>query len=262
MSASSSVPQDTPLLTRPRAVIVGASSGIGAALAIKLAQEGYLVALLARSQDKLDAIAQRINQAGGEKQAFVYPHDVTEYDQIPSLFQTILRDLNKIDVLVYVSGAQFPVGISEFDFEKDRSMLEVNLLGAVAWLGQAALLFERMGAGQIVGISSVAADRGRVGSPAYNASKAGLSTYLEALRNRLTRHGVNVLTIKPGFVNTKLFQENAKASFGVISPERAANAIWRAMRKRKQQIYTPGWWRWVMLAVKNVPSIIFRRLSF
>ncbi|MBW8012757.1 MAG: SDR family NAD(P)-dependent oxidoreductase [Chloroflexi bacterium] len=262
MSATPSVPVDTPLLTRPRAVIVGASSGIGAALAHKLAQEGYLVALLARNQDNLESIAQQINHTAGETQAFVYPHDVTDYDLIPSLFQTILRDLKKIDALVYVSGAQFPVGISEFEFEKDRNMLEVNLLGAVAWLGQAAVLFERMGVGQIVGISSVAADRGRVGNPAYNSSKAGLSTYLEALRNRLTRHGVNVLTVKPGFVDTKLFRENAKASFGVISPEKAANAIWRAMRKRKQQIYTPGWWRWMMLVIRHVPSIIFRRLSF
>ncbi|MCH7663513.1 MAG: SDR family NAD(P)-dependent oxidoreductase, partial [Chloroflexi bacterium] len=134
--------------------------------------------------------------------------------------------------------------------------------GAVAWMGQAAILFEQMKTGQIVGVSSVAGDRGRGGNPAYNTAKAGLSTYLESLRNRLTRKGVNVLTVKPGFVDTANFRRNATASFGVISPEKAAEKIWQAMRKKKQIVYVPGWWRWFMMVIRNVPSFIFRRMSF
>ena len=108
-------------------------------------------------------------------------------------------------------------------------MLETNLLGAVAWLNQAARLFERMGGGQIVGISSIAGERGRVAGPVYNTSKAALNTYLEALRNRLTRHGVNVLTVRPGFVQTELLKNSPK-TFWVISPEQAADDIWHAIR--------------------------------
>ncbi len=261
MSNKTNMPTDSPLAPKKRAVVVGASSGIGEAIARKLAQEGYLVALLARRKETLDSICAEINQEAGESIASAYGHDVTAYDEIPVLFQQVLKDLKQIDVFVFVSGIQHKVGFSEYNFEKDREMIEVNLLGAMAWMGQAAAFFERMGAGHLVGISSVAGDRGRVGSPAYNTSKAGMSTYLEALRNRLTRSGVHVLTVKPGFVQTVLL-EGAKSTFGVISPEKAAKDIWRAIRRRKQVIYTPGWWRWMMLAIRHTPSFIFRRLSF
>jgi short-subunit dehydrogenase len=253
--------EESPLNPMPRAVVVGASSGIGEALARKFAKEGYQVALLARRKEALEAICADINQRKGGVFARAYPHDVTQYDTIPALFQQILRDLKGIDVFVYVSGVQYSLGFSEYDFEKEREMIEVNLLGAMAWLGQAAILFERMGQGHLVGISSVAGDRGRVGNPAYNTSKAGLSTYLEALRNRLTRSGVHVLTVKPGFVQTELLK-HAATTFGVISPEKLANDVFRAIRKRKQVIYAPKWWRLMMLIIQHTPSFIFRRMSF
>jgi len=153
------------------------------------------------------------------------------------------------------------LALTEFDWEKDRQTLETNLLGAVAWLGPAAALFQAMGAGSIVGLSSVAGDRGRVANPAYNSSKSGLDAYLEGLRNRLTRHGVHVLTVKPGFVDTEMLKA-ARATFGKISPEQAALGIWKAICRRSQLVYLPWWWRWVMLVVRLVPSFIFRRLSF
>lgn len=262
MTESKSIPIDPPLNPRPRAVVVGASSGIGAALAQKLAAEGYLVAVLARRKDALEALCHQINAAAGETRALAYPHDVSDFDAVPGTFQKILRDLGGVDVFAFVAGVQFPLGGDEYDFRIDRETIEVNLLGAMAWLNQAALLFDRMGSGHLVGISSVAGDRGRVGNPPYHVSKAGLSTYLESLRNRLTRKGVHVLTVKPGFVQTHLFEENATASFGVISPEKATQAIWGGIRRRKQVVYTPGWWRWMMLVIRHMPSFIFRRLSF
>jgi short-subunit dehydrogenase len=130
----------------------------------------------------------------------------------------------------------------------------------MAWLGQAAVRFERAKAGHIVAISSIAADRGRRLNPGYNASKAGLDTYLEALRNRLTQHGVTVTTIKPGFVDTVLL-ENAPKTFWVISPAKAAAIIHRAVQQKKQLIYVPGRWRFVSLIIRNIPSVIFRRLN-
>ncbi len=261
MNDTSNAPVDSPLNPVPRAVVFGASSGIGEAVARKLAREGYRVALLARRREALENICKEINQQLGESIAVAYQHDVTKYDEVPALFQQVLRDLKQIDVFVYVAGVQHRFGFSEYDFEKEREMINVNLLGAMAWLGQIATLFERMGRGHIIGISSVGGDRGRVGNPAYNTSKAGLSTYLEALRNRLTRSGVHVLTVKPGFVQTELLK-NAPTTFGVISPEKLANDIWRAIRKRRQVIYAPKWWRLIMLIIRHTPSFIFRRLSF
>jgi short-subunit dehydrogenase len=113
-----------------------------------------------------------------------------------------------------------------------------------------------------VGISSVAGDRGRVGNPGYNTSKAALSTYLEALRNRLTRHGVNVLTVKPGFVRTDMLKAAQGKTPFAIPAEKAADDIWKAMRSRKQMIYTPSLWRWIMWIIQHTPSVIFRRMSF
>ena len=141
-------------------------------------------------------------------------------------------------------------------------MVEINLIGAMAWLTPVAEMFHSARAGQIVGIGSVAGDRGRVGNPGYNTSKAGLATFLEALRNRLTRDGVHVLTVKPGFIQTDMLKAAHGGTPFVIAPEQAANDIWNAIRKRKQLIYTPARWRWIMLAIGHTPSFIFRKLSF
>jgi len=251
----------TPLNPRRRGLIIGASLGLGAELARKLAREGYSLALIARSEDKLNDLSNEIRSNGGYAQAYV--HNVTEYQEIPDLLRRIVADLGGLDLVVYVSGATLPPGgLDKYNFENDRRMIETNLIGAVAWLNLIAEMFQAAGVGQIVGIASIAGDRGRVGNPAYNASKAGLATYLEALRNRLTRYGVHVLTVKPGFVKTEML----KAAFGAtpfsIEPEKAADDILKAMKKRKQLIYTAPIWRWIMLAIQHTPSFIFRRLTF
>jgi short-subunit dehydrogenase len=179
------------------------------------------------------------------------------------LLRRIVADLGGLDLVVFVAGVNYPPGgIDKYNFENDRRMIETNLIGAIAWLNPVAAMFQSARAGQIVGIASVAGDRGRVRNPGYNTSKAGLATYLEALRNRLTRDGVNVLTVKPGFVKTEMLKAAQGPTLFAISPEKAADDIWRAMKARKQVIYTASIWRWIMLAVQLTPSIIFRRLSF
>lgn len=251
----------TPLNPRRRGLIIGASAGLGAELARKLAREGYSLALLARRKDKLESLCNEIN-AGGQL-ARAYTHDVAEYDKAPDLLRKIVADLGGLDVVIFVAGINYPPGgIDKYNFENDRKMIEVNLIGAMAWLHPISEMFQSAKAGQIVGIASVAGDRGRVGNPGYNTSKAGLATYLEALRNRLTRHGVNVLTVKPGFLKTEMLKAAQGATPFAIEPSKAADDILKAMKKRKQVIYTASIWRWVMLAIQHTPSVIFRRLSF
>ncbi|MCA9953950.1 MAG: SDR family NAD(P)-dependent oxidoreductase [Ardenticatenaceae bacterium] len=262
MTSTPTSPPTRPLEPQQRAIIIGASSGIGAALVRELARSGYVVAAVARREAKLQELSDSVNTAVAPHSVKTYSHNVTNYDEIPTLFQTIVQELGGLDLIIYVAGVQPSVTVDEYNFEKDRKMVEVNLLGAIAWLNQAALRFERAGQGQIVGVGSIAGDRGRVGSPVYNTSKAGLHTYLESLRNRLTRHGVNVLTVKPGYVDTVLLAENAKNPFWVISPQQAAEQIHKAMKRRKQTVYVPARWGLVGLIIKHIPSIIFRRLSF
>ena len=261
MTAETNQAFESPFNPSPKAVIVGASSGIGAALARKLAAEGYQVALLARRKKLLEEVCREINQAAGETRAFAYPHDVTKYSQVPDLFRKILQDFQTIDVFVYNSGMSHTIGMSEYDFDKDLETMEVNLLGGIAWLNQAATLFDRMGRGHLVGVSSIAGDRGRVGNPSYMAAKGGMSTFLESLRNRLARKGVHVLTVKPGYVQTDILPEK-HPPLPVATPEAVANAIYKAIRRKKQVLYTPWFWRYILLVVTHTPSFIFRRMSF
>jgi len=261
VSDTSKPARATPLRPRRRAILIGASQGIGAALAKELAQAGYTLALLDRNAELLNKVCVGLRADGYE--AVPYEHDVTSYESVPVTLRRIVADLGGLDLFVYVAGVIHFPALDEYNFEQDRKMVEVNLLGAMAWMSQVAPMFQNAKSGQIVGISSVAGDRGRIGNPGYNTSKAGLTTYLEALRNRLTRHGVNVITIKPGMVKTEMLTlPGAPRPMFAVTPEQAANEITRAIRKRKQVVYVSGLWRWIMLVIRHIPSMIFRRMSF
>ncbi len=250
-------PANRPLEPQRRAIVIGASSGLGAALVRKLVAQGYRVAAVARREAELAALRDSLSRDS----VYPYVHDVIEYEQVPLLFDQITRDLGGLDLIIYAAAVQPFVASGEYDFAKDVVMLRTNLMGAVAWLNLAALRFERGRSGHIVGISSIAGDRGRVGSPVYNTTKAGLDTYLEALRNRLSRHGVRVSTIKPGFIDTELLK-NAPRTFWVVSADEAAAMTLEAIGRGSQIAYVPSRWRVVGLAVRAMPSFIFRRLNF
>jgi decaprenylphospho-beta-D-erythro-pentofuranosid-2-ulose 2-reductase len=241
------------------ALVVGASSGIGAALAKRLAVDGCQVALVARRAAELAGVCEAIN-AGGTVRARAYPHDVRAVEEVPALFQQIAGDLGGLDLVIFAAGVQPRVAPDEYDTEKDRLMIEVNVIGGMAWLNEAARRFERAGAGTIVGISSIAADRGRRGNPAYGASKAALDHFLEALRNRLSQRGVNVVTIKPGFIDTDL-TKGMSGLFWLISPDQAAAKILAAARRGSGTAYVPARWRLVGLIIRSIPSFLFRRLK-
>lgn len=248
-----------PLEPKARAIVIGASSGIGAALVKELVSQGYHVAALARREEKLKELCDEINSTSS--QALPYTHNVTNFDKIPGLFQQIVSDLGGLDLIVYVAGVQPSVSLNEYSFAKDKAMMEINVMGAMAWLNEAATRFERTGSGHIVGVSSIAGDRGRVGAPGYNSSKAALNTFLEALRNRLAKHGVGVTTIKPGFVDTILLK-NVEKTFWVISPKDAARSIFKAIKRKRQTVYVPARWGLVGMIIRHIPSFVFRRLSF
>ncbi|MGH2447609.1 MAG: SDR family NAD(P)-dependent oxidoreductase [Chloroflexota bacterium] len=247
------------MTSRPwsKALVVGASSGIGEALARELAAGGADVALVARRADRLDVIAGEIGPGNG----LVFPHDVRDVAGIPDLFQRITDDLGGLDLVIYSSGIMPSVELDEFSTEKDIDIIDTNFAGAVAWLNQAADRFGRAGRGTIVGISSVAGDRGRAGNPVYNASKAALTSYLESLRNRLAGRGVRVVTIKPGRVNTAMLGDNRSPLSLGVSPGGVAGHILKAAAGGKRVVYVPGWWRPIMLVVRLLPAQVMERLK-
>lgn len=239
--------------------MVGSSSGIGLAVARRLALSGRKVAMLARREGELKAQVATTNDVLGREGAFAYVHDAADLDSVEPLFARIEQELGQVDEVHYVAGVMPDVGRDEFDLEKDRQQVQVNMLGCIAWGNAAARRFQARKAGCFVGVGSVAGDRGRVGRPVYNASKAGMDCYLEALRNRLWRHGVQVTTIRPGFVETPMTA--ALKPKGAIPADTAAGLILRARDRRKAIAYVPGKWRLIMLVIRHIPSFVFRRLS-
>ncbi len=245
--------------TWKRAIIVGASSGIGEALARALAADGCRVALVARREDRLRALAQELNGQASATQARPYAHDVTDFGGVPALFETITRDLGGLDLIVYLAGVMPRVGPEEYDTEKDAETIAANFTGAVAWLNEAARRFEKAKSGTIIGISSVAGDRGRRGNPVYGATKAALNAYLESLRNRIERRGAFVVTIKPGPVDTPMTQGLKMP--GMISPEQAAAEILLAAKDKVRVAYVPGKWKPIMAVIRAIPAPIFKYLN-
>jgi len=236
-----------------RAIVVGASSGIGAALVRRLAREGWRVAALARRGAELEALR---TDCG----ALVRTHDVKDFDAVPELFESLVKDLGGLELIIYPAGVMPRIGREEYDTAKDIEQLAVNLGGCIAWCNAAALFFRSQRAGTIVGISSVAGERGRKGHPVYGATKAAMNTYLEALRNRLAESGVHVCTIKPGFIDTSMTQGLPKM-FWLISADEAARLILAAARARANQRFVPRRWWFVACALHCIPSFLFRRLN-
>jgi short-subunit dehydrogenase len=243
-----------------RAIIVGASSGIGRALALELAASHAQLVLVARRADALEEVAREARAAGG--QATVLVHDVRDRAEAGAKFDAALAQLGGLDFFVYASGILERVREGEFDADKDARMLEVNLLGAVAWSDPAAAHFQAQRSGTLMCISSVAGVRGRRGNPVYGASKAGLTAYYEALRNRLSRYGVNVVTIKPGYVDTAMTQGQAGLFWVVSAQEAARQSLAIAARGGSPDAFVPGRWAIVAAVIKMIPSVIFRRLNF
>ena len=248
----------------PVAIVVGASSGIGAALAKRVAATGTKVALLARREAPLRELATEIDRASGRPLAHVYVHDVARVESAEPLFAQIEKDLGPVTDLHFVAGILLPVELDEFDTAKDCEQFTVNTLGGVAWINAAARRFATRGGGRIVGVTSVAGDRGRLGRPAYGATKAGLDCFLESIRNRLWRKGVQVTTIRPGFVATPMIAGAIVPKKGLLVPisaDRCAELILRAVAARKAIAYTPARWRLVMAIIKSIPSFVFRKLD-
>lgn len=244
------------------AIVVGASSGIGREIALQLAETGCRVAVVARREKRLQELADRSPSPplppSSAPLILPFSHDATDYKAIPALFQEITGQLGGLDLIVYASGVMPMVEIDEFDFAKDRQMIEVNDMGAVAWLNEAAARFQAVKHGTILGIGSAAGERGRLKQPVYNASKAFLHTYLEALRNRLSRHGVTVTTVKPGPVQTEMTAGLALKN--ALTPEQAATLILKKAGSGRECFLSPIHVL-IFLIIRNIPSWIFRRLN-
>jgi short-subunit dehydrogenase len=151
---------------------------------------------------------------------------------------------------------------AQADVQRIRRTYDVNLTSAASVLEPIAAHMAERGTGWIAAVSSVAGDRGRQSNYLYGSAKAGLTAYLQGLRNRVHHHGVDVLTIKPGFVDTPMTHGLLDPDSPLVaSPDRVAKDIDRAIRRRRSKVYTPWFWRGIMAIIRNIPEAIFKRLK-
>lgn len=225
-----------------RVIVVGASSGIGLEVCRQLVSRGDQVVGLARRCEPIQSVG-----------AFPIEHDVRELASVEAAFRSATDRLGGLDAVVYAAGVMARATPDDYDTTADEQMILVNYLGAVAWLNLAALRFSAVGAGSIVGIGSVAGDRGRRGQPVYNSSKAALHTYLESLRNR----GLTVATIKPGPVATPMLEGS---DFRNPMPVDIAARKIIAKIGRNGEFYLSPVHQALFTVIRHVPSPIFRRL--
>jgi NAD(P)-dependent dehydrogenase (short-subunit alcohol dehydrogenase family) len=232
-------------LTGRRIWVVGASSGIGAALARELCKRGAQVAISARRADALKEVA-------GEWMTAV-PCDITDADDVRQAAGAVAAELGGIDIAVLSAGYWKQMG-DHFDVDSFNIHLTVNLGGMANCLGELIPRMKTQGAGMIVGISSVAGYRGLPGSEAYGATKAAQINLLEALRVRLRPDGIDVLTVCPGFVETEMTEQNTFPMPFMVSAEQAGRAIADGIEKQSARIVFPWQMSLLMRAARLVPD--------
>jgi short-subunit dehydrogenase len=233
------------------AVVIGASSGIGRALAAALSHAGYRVGIVARRTDLLTSL--RAELAGP---CLIKTADVSQPDLAMRLVRELIDELGGVDLFIISAGAGFDN--ADLKWEPERETLAVNVVGFAAMVNVAVAHFEARRSGHLVGISSVAAVRGVGAAPAYAASKAFVSNYLQGVRYRVMKLKLPIVVtdVQPGFVDTRM----AGGEFWMTSPQTAARQIVAAIRKRRPHVYVTRRWRLVAWLMKAVPDALYARL--
>lgn len=226
-------------------------------MAARLAADGEALILIGRDAGGLAALARELDPSGAQGIPQV-TWDVLDFAGHAGKFRALAAAHRLLGVF-FAAGVLFPQDACEADPAKARMTFDTNLTGPALILDLFAAHFRAQGSGWISCISSVAGDRGRGKVLAYGAAKAGLTAYLAGLRHRLAGTGVFVQTIKPGFVRTRMTA--GVQSRLMAEPEAVARDIVAALRARREVIYTPGIWKWIMLIIRNLPSPLFRRLK-
>ena len=237
-----------------KAIIIGASSGIGRELARALSTEQYRLGITARRSDELESLRSELGP-----EACSTPMDVAQSQQAMVQMEMLFQRLGDVDLIIICAGIGHLNPELEWGYEKET--IDVNVKGFTCIADIAMRQFIRQGHGHLVALTSVAALRGSGICPAYNASKSYMSNYLEGLRCK-ARHekgNITITEIMPGFVDTRMAQ--GEGLFWVASPQKAANQIWRAICRKKPRAYVTKRWALIALCFRLVPGWIYTRLS-
>ena len=242
-----------------KVLIIGATSAIATQVARRYAAKGAELFLLARTKDRLEALAQDLSVRGAAR-VHTGIFDATDLSTHASLLESAVHSLGEVDAALIAHGDLPNQSDCQSSIDATLAAVQTNMLSQVAFLTWLGNYFEVRKRGNITVISSVAGDRGRQSNYVYGAAKGGLSTFLQGLRNRLAPVGVSVTTIKPGFVDTPMTQHLPKGPL-FASAETVGACTYRAMERGAAVVYAPFFWRFIMLIIQHIPESIFKRLK-
>ena len=232
--------------------ITGASSGIGRSLALKFANEGWVVAASARREDllkELNSVNQNIHS---------FPLDVTNIDQCKTVFKSIIEKFKDVEISVFGTGIHDPRSEKSFNLEKIREITEVNYFGTLNCINAVYDYYKNKESGQISIVSSVAGYRGLPAAGAYCASKSALSSFAESLYFEMKRRNVRVSLVCPGFIKTPMTDKNDFPMPMIKSPEFAADQMYTGLIKKTGfEIHFPKAFTFLMKFLKILPSSIY-----
>lgn len=240
-------------------LILGATSAIARAVAGALAKEGYPLFLGGREKEELERIAQDLKIRYKVNVLYDF-FDASQYEQNDTFFNKVLEETHGLDGVVMAFGTLGEHQKAIYNFPECMDILNRNFVGACSILSLCANYMEKEKRGFIVGISSVAGDRGRQSNYIYGAAKGGLSIFLQGLRNRLYHSNVHVMTVKPGFVDTAMTFGSPNL-FLVATPEYVGESIVNSLKKGRNEIYVPWYWRYIMGVIKSIPESLFKKLK-
>lgn len=250
---------NAPAPPRGTVLVLGATSAIARATAAALARRGHGLYLASRDDEELQRVASDLAIRFG------VPVGHGRFDALAprghaAFVRRVAGEAGPLAGAVLAFGRLGDADRAREDPKEADAILRTNLNGAVSILIPLACHFEAQGYGFVVGISSVAGDRGRKGNYTYGAAKAGLTAYLSGLRARLAPKGVAVVTVKPGFVDTAM-TFGLKGMFLVAPPARVGERIARAIERKAGVVYVPWFWRPIMAAIRAIPEPVFKRLE-
>jgi short-subunit dehydrogenase len=241
----------------PTVLILGAASDMALAIAKTFAEHKYDIQLAARKADKLASfqsdlqLRYNINCTLHEFDALQFNTHRAFFDQLPV----------KPDVTITVFGVMYEEDDAFKDWNLTQRMIDTNYTGVVSILNVVAAYYQSQKKGVIAGISSVAGERGRQSKLVYGSSKAALTAYLDGLRNKLFKDGVHVVTVKPGFVYTKMTEDLKLPAPLTAQPAEIGKAVYNAVVKKKNTVYAKWMWKWIMLIIKNIPEFQFKKMK-
>ncbi|SRR5258708_7560305 len=241
----------------PTVLLLGAGSDIAVALARKFASSGHSVQLAARNAERLHPLQSDISIRYSVS-CTLHEFDAAQPESHPAFFASLPA---RPDISISIFGYLGDQTRAESDWQECQRILQVNYVGAVSILNIIANEYAARGQGIIVGISSVAGERGRQSNYFYGSAKAGFTAYLSGLRNRLFHKSVHVLTVQPGFVYTKMTENMPLPGLLTATPDQVAGAIVKAIEKKKNVLYVKWFWRWIMLVIKSIPEFLFKKLK-